>query len=213
MLPAEWLGENIRLILAQAKAEQAVIVDDFDGLLPLAAEIQRDGGGSASGDWIYVPFDSLAVIIGYTGTDTSITVPDQVNGLDVIGLTDGVFSGLRVVSVMIPGNVMAMGSSALPVGAAVKGYNGTYAQTWARRNGHAFENASRFDFRTGVVDMTGIRSENFVRVSAEEIWLRDLEAKRLAEGKRFFLLDENNPYQISYYSIYNERTYNFGQRL
>lgn len=40
-----------------------------------------------------------------------------------------------------------------------------------------------------------------MRVSATEVWLRDLEARRLSVGKRFFLAAPQNLYQISYYEV------------
>ena len=49
-----------------------------------------------------------------------------------------------------------------------------------------------------VIDLSDVRGENFVRVSANEVWLRSLEASRLAIGSRFFLMDPGNAYQISY---------------
>ena len=49
------------------------------------------------------------------------------------------------------------------------------------------------------MDLTGVLSENFYRVSEHEIWFRPLEARQLTVGSRFFLLDPDNKYQISYY--------------
>ena len=143
----------------------------------------------------------MGVITGHTDLNvTSVEVPDLVDGLDVVGITDNALTGhSRLTAVAIPGNVFAIGPNALQRGAAVKAANAAYAQTWARKNGHAFENISQFEFRAGVIDFAGIRPENFVRISEKEIMLRTLEAKRIAVGKRFFLLDERNPYQISYY--------------
>lgn len=200
-LPMEVMGGMIREASAQAEAERAVTVSDFDGLLASAEEIREQGKEGSDGVWRYAAFGGYAVITGHDDTAVSeADVPDQVNGLDVVGIASDAFAGHTGLNrVGIPGNVFAMGKRALPQGTTVSAMNGSYAQRWARQNGYAFENASRYEFREGVIDFTGIRQENFIRVSAEEIRMRELEAKRLAVGKRFFLIDESNAYQISYY--------------
>ena len=200
-LPMEVMGGMIREASAQAEAERAVTVSDFDGLLAPAEEIREQGKEGSDGVWRYAAFGGYAVITGHDDMAVSeADVPDQVNGLDVVGIANDAFAGHTGLNrVGIPGNVFAMGKRALPRGTTVSAMNGSYAQRWARQNGYAFENASRYEFREGVIDFTGIRQENFIRVSAEEIRLRELEAKRLAVGKRFFLIDESNAYQISYY--------------
>ena len=191
------------ILLMGARAESSGQRQDYSEILDQAAELIGQEAESTSGDWRYVRLqkESWAVITGYDGTvQEEISVPAVLDGLDVVGLTDGVFGTMKGIrQVNLPVNVLAMGKNALPAGATVRANSGVYAQTWARKNGHAFSNASSMDFVTGVVDLSGIAEENFVRISAEEVWLRSLEARQIAVGTLFFLPDPGNLYQISYY--------------
>ena len=101
----------------------------------------------------------------------------------------------------LPGNLMAIGDGAIPRGVVVEGYNASYAQDWARSSRYAFCSLSQWDFMDGVVDYADIRVDAFVRVSQSEVRLRALEASRLRVGSLFFLLDPDNPYQVSYYKL------------
>ena len=199
ILPVQLIGEDVAKAAEMLNAPAVAEVSGFQELLE-----QLEGGERRSaGEWQYVLFAKgrYAIITGHL--DPSVTeteVPDQLGGADVVGIADGSFAGHDALSsVTIPGNVFAMGKNAIPSGVAVCAVNASYAQTWARKNGHAFRNTSRFELRPGVVDLSGTRAENFIRVSAQEMKLRELEAKRLMTGTRFFLLDPSNLYQISYY--------------
>ena len=184
------------ILLLSAKAESSGQARDFSDILEQAAELVEQEAEITSGEWRYVPLqkESWAVITGYQGTaDEEISVPALLDGLDVVGLMDGVFGTMKGIrQVNLPVNILAMGKNAFPAGTTVRASSGVYAQTWARKNGHAFSNASSLDFVSGVVDLSGIAAENFSRVSAEEVWLRSLEARQLAVGSLFFLPDPGN---------------------
>lgn len=192
-----------RLARRSRRAFLPAAFEGEDALLGQAESLLAGGGERKSGDWRYVWIEetNLAVITGYDGPAAEeIHIPALLDDADVVGLRSGTLAhlaGLRRVGVPI--NLLAIGQDALPTGAAVLANSGVYAQTWARRSGHAFISASGYDFCSGVVDLTGMRPENFNRVSANEIWLRALEAGQISVGTRFFLLDPVNPYQISYY--------------
>jgi hypothetical protein len=164
--------------LAVAQAEQNVFIPatvpaGFDAVLA-RAEAERDSAGESSqGGWRYVTLqpENYAVITGCEGTaPQALVMPDLLGGADVVGVLEGALQDLSgVSSVEIPGNVLAMGKHALPAGAIVRAVSGSYAETWARKNGYAYTSTSKIQFTTGVVDFTGIREENFVRISENEV--------------------------------------------
>ena len=205
LAPAETIGALASSALAETSIQEATTPSELSGALTEARDLMAGGGSRASGYWQYVVLSqsNYAVITGYTGSLTSsLKMPDLLDGYDVVGvLSEALYSlrGLR--DIEIPGNILTMGAKALPVGCTVKATSGSYAQAWAKKNGHAFSTTSAYQFVPGVVDFTGIREENFNRVDANEVWLRSLEALRLSAGSLFFLLDPANMYQISYYRV------------
>ena len=192
---------------AYAETPDASVVkaEGFDAYPETAAELAAQGKTLEEGGWQYValPGTDYAAVVGYAGeASAELSMPDVLGGLDVVAVAPGALSAQKQVETLyIPGNVRAIGAAALPRGAAVKAMNASYASFWAAENGYAFVNASTYDFREGVVDLSDVRVENFVRVSANEVWLRPLEATRLKVGSFFFLIDPDNAYQISYYKV------------
>ncbi len=197
--------EVFRAAVAYAQEIQSYEPGDFSAVLAAAKERKEGGGASTQGEWQYVvlPEYNYAVITGHTNASAEdLTVPDMLGGADVVGIAEGALADhASLISLMLPGNLYAIADNALPQGIIIKGYNASYAQTYASRNAYAFERVAEFDFRGGVVDYADIRTENFVRVSQYEVRLRALEAERLAVGKRFFLIDPNNAYAVSFYQV------------
>lgn len=131
------------------------------------------------GLWRYVidPENGYAVVTGYNGTAEKLEIPDMFGDADTVAVAAGALKSVKGLSeITVPGNVLAIGNGAFPPGAVIVSNNASYAQTWARLNAHPFSRVFDMDFRTGVVDFTGIREENFNRVSEKEVWLRALEA-------------------------------------
>ncbi len=199
VLPTDLIGEDI----AQAAAAAATVSYTEDPEFRELLERAEEGEERTSGEWRYRLFnrENYAVVTGHTNlTAQEINVPDLLEGADVVAIADNTFAGHEnLVSVKIPVNVYAMGTKAIPRGTAVCAANASYGQKWAQRNGRAFRNISELPFRNEVIDLAETRPENFIRFSREEIMLRELEARRLKEGDRFFLPDPGNIYQISYY--------------
>ncbi len=64
-------------------------------------------------DFTYEIIDNNAVITGYTGNDTAVTVPAQINGISVIKINDGAFKGnTTLTSVTVSNGVKDIGASA-----------------------------------------------------------------------------------------------------
>ena len=144
-----------------------------------------------------------AVITGHDDPSAVfLSVPKQLGGADVVALADGALADHRSLTVLdLPGNLNAFGKDAVPQGTTLRGYNASFAQYYADQAGYPFESLSKYDFMPGVVDFGDISTGEFTRYSQKRLSLRKLEAMRLADGSRFFLIDPLNPYQISYYQV------------
>ncbi len=92
-----------------------------------------------SGDYSYtLNLQGEATITDWNGDDTSLSVPDELDGHSVTVIGDGVFSDcIQLESVTVPDSVTAIGKDAfiscsdrliLTVG------HGSYAETYAREN-------------------------------------------------------------------------------
>ena len=195
-------------VLAEGAAYAASLLQrgetapEMDRVLQAAAE----AGETRQNDewtWLLLADRNLAVITGHRGTDArQLTVPVRLGGADVVGLAAEALADHAALEVLaLPGNLRAVGERAIPPGVVVEGYNASYAQSWAEQRRYAFRNRSEWDFMQGVVDFADISTDAFVRVSQYEVRLRSLEAERLHTGSHFFLLDPNNLYQVSYYTV------------
>jgi len=196
--------EAIRAAVVLAESAVSGGADGFGWTLEAAKKLAGDGVLS-EGEWQYVllPEQNYAVVVGHLQAGAAdVTVPDRLGGADVVAIAGGTFDGHgKLMSVMLPGNVYAIEKGAFPRGVTLRGYNASYAQTYAVREGFAFEREAEFDFYSEVIDYADIREENFVRVSQYEVRMRALEAERLSVGRMFFLIDPANPYSVSYYTV------------
>ena len=60
----------------------------------------------------YVEENGSVTITGYTGTATSETLPEAINGLPVTAIGSGAFSGTKLQSVTLPGSIVSIGNGA-----------------------------------------------------------------------------------------------------
>ena len=61
-------------------------------------------------DWQFEESDGAITVTGYTGTETVLTIPGEINSLPVTGLSDGALSGLSGVTVItVPDTVLTLG--------------------------------------------------------------------------------------------------------
>ena len=202
LMPAAVFGT-----VARAETPDPTVVEarEFSDLPAQAAELAAQGQTRSEGNWQYVaiPDTDYAAVVGYADTSaTTLEMPDMLGGLDVVAVAPGALADVSFLEkITVPGNVRAIGDAAFARGTSIKAVNAAYALGWATENKYPSVNASEFQFREGVVDLSDIRTDNFVRISATEVWLRALEASRLQKGSFFFLADPNNLYQISFYKV------------
>lgn len=60
----------------------------------------------------FFEIDAAGVITAYTGTKTSFSVPETINGITVTGVGEGVFSGMKISELFFPDTVTSIGKSA-----------------------------------------------------------------------------------------------------
>jgi len=84
----------------------------------MIASVHQILSGETSGDWTYSVTDNQAIITGYSGDDTEVAIPVEVDGKPVVKVEGGSYKSIfdpsssSVTSVTIPGSVTSIGESA-----------------------------------------------------------------------------------------------------
>ncbi|MCR4877489.1 MAG: hypothetical protein K5922_09960, partial [Clostridiales bacterium] len=104
--------------------------------------------------WEYRVEDGFAWLTGYNGAEESITVPDQIDGIPVVGLSTAAI-GNSVRDVTIPVAVSEIAPEAITAGTRVHARHGAAALSWAREHQCAAIDLSKRDFNELIVDLTG----------------------------------------------------------
>ena len=65
-----------------------------------------------SGNWKYTVDNGVATVTGYTGSDTSITIPTTLDGYKVKRIGDNAFEESNIQSVVIPEDILSIGKCA-----------------------------------------------------------------------------------------------------
>lgn len=60
-------------------------------------------------EFIYTVTDGVATITGYTGSDSQLTLPSQIDGYDVVAIGDSAFASKDLSSVIIPNGITKIG--------------------------------------------------------------------------------------------------------
>ena len=136
-LPLEWTQGIFSSLQARAEAAEAAREVE-DGFLEIAQRAQ-EVEALREGDWLYavVEPEHYAVVLGHADASAqALTVPALLGGADVVAVAQEALSGHKALeSISLPGNVNAVGQRGIPAGTLVRGYHGTYAQTYALGNG------------------------------------------------------------------------------
>ncbi len=75
------------------------------------------------------------VITGYSGSDSEVTVPEEINGVKVTQIAAGAFAGASFDKIMIPENIVRIGDGAIDGDVIVRCYEGSVAYSYAQENG------------------------------------------------------------------------------
>lgn len=91
---------------APAETEETADVEETEDEAPAdAAELIAANGWAVSGEWAYSALDSGIRIEACTSEESSLTVPDTLDGLGVKEIGKNAFTGVKAVSVTIPASV------------------------------------------------------------------------------------------------------------
>ena len=75
----------------------------------VAAMATKADAAYVSGDWEYTLSEGNAVISAYNGSATNVTIPDEIDGLSVVGVGNKVFqNNYDLVSIILPGNLRSI---------------------------------------------------------------------------------------------------------
>ena len=88
--------------------------------------------------WEYEVSDSKATITAFSGIDSTVNVPESIDGYSVQGIAANVLNSGTLVNVYIPSNCTSIDSSAIYAGATVYGIKGSAAETYADANSLSF---------------------------------------------------------------------------
>ena len=124
--------DMLRILFRPASAANA------GGEIPPAFSLGGDSLGEmrTSGLWQYAcrQTDGYAVITSYSGRETSVTVPAQLDGIDVVGIASGALPGCSVVR--LHGNILYIADDAFGSSEPqIISLNGTYGLYWASEKG------------------------------------------------------------------------------
>lgn len=143
-----------------------------------------------SNDWeYYINPGGYVTVSGYdNAAATSLTIPNEIDGLPVVAIEDKAFADLTVLnSIKIPISVSYIGPYAFanPSYVTVHSYHGSYALAYAAARGMRSVNRSTFDFKDGVVDLTPV--EKYVGGGGGRITLRAVDASQMKAGSCFYV--------------------------
>ena len=100
------------------RGRMADAIRNFDGILDFLEEQNKPV--YTSGDYKYTLSDEGAEIVEYSGNDTSVTVPNDLDGHPVISIGTSAFSGLDITDIKIPNGVKRIRESAFELLTSLK---------------------------------------------------------------------------------------------
>ena len=133
--------------------------------------------------------EGTAVILAYHGASRSLKLPMTLGGMDVVALASGALPE-SVTKVTVHGNVKYIAPDAMADRASVYGWQGTYALSWATREGHAAYNMTDGLLREGVVDFGDVTDRVKV-ASYTQVLMGRTEAERIKAGSLFVAYGRN----------------------
>lgn len=122
------------------------------------------------GGWQYYVEDGLAIIAGYTGNESALSIPDKFSKYPVAGIGEKAFSANgSLASIYIPTNVTRIASNAFEGlnGVTIKAYNGSFALRYAEKhkNNTQLIGLAGIEFADGVIDLTGVPTSEYYNLT------------------------------------------------
>ena len=160
--------------------------------IPVAFSLPDDqlGDERVSGPWRYAlrESDGYAVITGYDGKDTELTVPQTLEGIDVAGLSSGALPYAERIT--LHANILYLAEGCF--GEALREIispNGTLGLYWAATHGAACSTGKDYDLVPGVIDYTDALPGRVLKRGENHVVFGELEAMPLKEGSLFLMRD------------------------
>ena len=162
--------------------------------VPEAYSLPESGVGEEmlEGQWHYAlrDTDGYAIITGYDGSNSEVSLPTTLNGVDVVGISSGAFDGVTITKITFHGNVMYIAEDALGSNTPeIVAPNGTYALYYAYTHGLKWKSNSKYTLVPGVIDYSEVPSSRIKRRGDSYVWFRALEGSRLSKGCYFHMTD------------------------
>lgn len=158
-------------------------------------------GAAGEEAWRWEPQEDGTVrITGYEGEAAeTLTLPRTLDGKPVTGVADGALAGAEgLKAVVVPQRIRGIGADAFGGKAVeIRGWNGSYARSWAEEHHAAFRCLSVYDLLPEVVDLTGVE----IRFANGRAELSAVDAVSLTEGCLAVLSGEEDVSQLRAYRI------------
>ena len=141
------------------------------------------GESLVSGLWHYAlrEVDGYAVITGYDGTESSVTIPALLDAHDVVGIAKNALEDRD--KVVLHGNILYLAENAFGTSSPeIVSLNGTYGFYWASVHGFAHSTGKDYELVPGVIDYTDAPKGRIQKRSEEYVAFNRLEGLRLNEG-------------------------------
>ena len=144
-------------------------------------------GSGAEEEWKYeVGEDQTITLTSYVGSNTSVTVPNEIEDCPVVKLAaDALPESVR--SVTLSAMVTELPEGAIPEASVVYAPHGSAALTYAERYGFTSVNTSKLDFAEEVIDLTGAMIH--YQQKGNRFFLPKVYSRILSAGSLFYLPD------------------------
>ena len=148
------------------------------------------GAEMRDGQWQYAlrKDETFAVITGYDGVETAVSVPESVGGYDVVGVVSKALSGKTQVT--LPGTVYYIAEDAFGEGMPeITAPNGSYALFWASAHGFSYQTGKDYELVPGVIDYTDAPSWRIQKRGESYVTFDALTSMPLKVGSLFLMRD------------------------
>lgn len=150
------------------------------------------GDERTSGQWRYAlrETDGYAVITGYGGDETCLTVPMQLDGADVVGLAPQALAGRQLKSIALHSNILTIAADAFGSETPeILAPNGSYALYYAQKHQLAWRTQQDYVLQPHVIDFSDALGGRISRRGDSHVLFAPLEGSRLEVGDIFWMFD------------------------
>lgn len=150
------------------------------------------GDERTSGEWRYAlrETDGYAVITGYDGDETCLTVPMQLDGADVVGMAPRALAGRQLKSIALHSNILTIAADAFGSETPeILAPNGSYAIYYAQKHQLAWRTQQDYVLQPHVIDFSDALGGRISRRGDSHVLFAPLEGSRLEVDDIFWMFD------------------------